>query len=156
MNRLAEIELSLLALWLAAAILVAAVLAPAAFRVLPSRTMAGAVVGEVLPVIFAAGLFIAIVSLGLEARLTRYSLRLAITAPLAAMIIGCGVAQFVIAPRIERVRASIGGPVDALPETDPRRVQFGKLHGFSVLWMGVAMLGATAAIGTQIFQPRNP
>lgn len=151
MTRLAAIEVVLLAMWLGAALLVAAVVAPAAFRVLPTRTLAGALVGQVLPVIFAAGLFIAIIALGLEARMTRYSLRLLVTAPLAAMIIGCGVAQFVIAPRIEAVRASIGGPVDALPETDPRRAQFGKLHGFSVLWMGVAVLGAGIAVGKKLF-----
>ena len=150
MNRLAAIELVLLAMWLGAALLVATVLAPAAFRVLPTRTLAGALVGQVLPVIFAAGLFLAIIAIGLEARMTRYSLRLLVTAPFAAMIIGCSVAQFVIAPRIETVRASIGGPVDTLPETDPRRVRFGKLHGYSVLWMGVAMLGAVAAIGTKL------
>jgi hypothetical protein len=30
-------------------------------------------------------------------------------------------------------------------------VQFGKLHGFSVLWMGVAMLGASWAIVRKLF-----
>lgn len=151
MNRLAALELVLLAMWLGAALLVATVVAPAAFRVLPTRTLAGALVGQVVPVIFAAGLFIAIIALGLEARMTRDSLRLLVTTPLAAMIIGCSVAQFVIGPRIEAVRASIRGPVDSLPETDPRRVQFGKLHGFSVLWMGVAMLGAGVAVGKKLF-----
>lgn len=152
MNRLAAIEVVLLAMWLGAAVLVATVVAPAAFRMLPTRTVAGALVGQVLPVIFVAGLFIAIIALGLEARMTSHSLRLLVTAPLAAMIIGCSVAQFVIAPRIEAVRAGIGGPVDSLPAMDPRRVQFGKLHGFSVLWMGVAILGAVAAIGTTLLK----
>lgn len=152
MNRLAAVELVLLAMWLGAALLVATVVAPAAFRVLPTRTLAGALVGQVLPVILAAGLFIAIISLGLEARMTRSALRLGVTAPLAAMIIGCSVAQWVIAPKIDKVRASLGGPVDALPGTDPRRVQFGRLHGFSVLCMGVAMLGAATVIGTRLLK----
>lgn len=152
MSRAAAIELALLASWLGAAIVVAAVVAPAAFRVLPSRTMAGAIVGEVLPIVFVAGLAIAIAAVVIEARVNRHALRVAVTAPFVAMIIGCAVAQFVITPKIEAVRLSIGGgAVDALDATDPRRVRFGKLHGYSVLWMGVAMLGATAAVGRKIF-----
>lgn len=151
MSRLEAIEIVLLGMWLGAALLVATVVAPAAFRVLPSRTLAGALVGQVLPVIFVAGLVTAVIALGLEARMTRVSMRLAVAAPFAAMIIGCTVAQFVIAPRIEAVRASIAGPVDSLPETDPRRVRFGQLHGVSVLWMGVAVLGAGVAVGRKLF-----
>src|SRR5215213_9270463 len=45
----------LLSLWLGAAIVVAAVVAPAAFAVLPTRTLAGALVGRVLPSIFWSG-----------------------------------------------------------------------------------------------------
>jgi hypothetical protein len=45
----------LLAAWLGAGMLLAAVVAPAAFAVLPSRTLAGALVGRVLPTVFIAG-----------------------------------------------------------------------------------------------------
>lgn len=146
MTRLAAIELFMLAAWLGAALLVATVVAPAAFRVLPNRTLAGALVGQVLPVIFISGLVVAALVAAMEARFSPGGFRVAVAAPVLAMIVGCVVAQFVIGPKIEAVRASIGGAVDALEATDPRRVQFGKLHGFSVLWMGVAMLGAAAAI----------
>jgi vacuolar-type H+-ATPase subunit I/STV1 len=150
MTRAAAIELILLGAWLGAAVTVAAVVAPAAFRVLPSRTLAGEVVGQVLPVIFIAGIVVAIVSVALEARSEPSFLRIAIAGPFAAMLVGCIVAQFIIGPRIEIVRASIGGAVDALAAADPRRVQFGRLHAFSVLWMGVSMLGAAAAIGRKL------
>jgi len=73
MSRLAVIENTLVAAWLGAAVLVAAVVAPAAFRVLPTRSLAGAVVGQVLPVIFASGFLIAIIAMGLEARMTRFA-----------------------------------------------------------------------------------
>jgi hypothetical protein len=151
MTRLHAVELTLVAVWLGAAILLAAAVAPAAFRVLPSRTLAGALVGQVLPVIFASGLFIAIIALGLEARATRYTLRFAVYAPFVLMIVACVVAQFLIGPKIDAVRAVTGGAVEALDATDPRRVQFGRLHGFSVLCMGVAMLGATWAIVRKLF-----
>ena len=146
MSRLTTFEVILLSAWLGAAILVAAVVAPAAFRVLPSRTLAGALVGQVLPVIFISGIIVAILAVVLEARVASGTLRITVTTPFVAMIVACVVAQFVIGPKIESVRAAIGGAVDALAASDPRRIQFGKLHGFSVLWMGVAMLGASWAL----------
>ncbi|HET9424407.1 MAG TPA: DUF4149 domain-containing protein [Gemmatimonadaceae bacterium] len=156
MTRSAAIELLLLASWLGAAILVATVVAPAAFRVLPTRTLAGALIGEVLPIVFMSGLAVAIAAVVLEARLGRNALRITATVPFVLMILGCAVAQFVIGPKIEIVRASIAGAVDALDVADPRRVQFGRLHGFSVMWMGVAMVGAAAAIVRRLFTISHP
>jgi hypothetical protein len=152
MKRTILLELILLSAWLGAAILVAAVVAPAAFRVLPSRTLAGAIVGAVLPVIFVVGLVLAIV-VGILSWRQKGRLRVGIAASVAAMILGCGFAQFGIEPRIEAVRASISGPVDSLDPSDPRRTQFGRLHGVSVMLMGVAMLGAAGGIATLFLKP---
>src|SRR5215467_11134812 len=55
------IELVALSVWLGAAVLLAAVVAPAAFDVLPSRTMAGDVVGRVLAALLYAGVVISFV-----------------------------------------------------------------------------------------------
>jgi hypothetical protein len=142
MTRLATLETIVVAAWLGAAILVAAAVAPAAFRVLPSRTLAGALVGEVLPVVFIGGIVVGILGAVIETRATADSARLKAVAPFIVMVVACLVAQFVIGAKIEAVRATISGAVDALDAADPRRVQFGRLHGFSVLWMGVAMLAA--------------
>ena len=51
-----------LSAWLGAAVLVAAVVAPAAFAVLPTRTLAGALVGRVLPVLFYSGAVVGVVA----------------------------------------------------------------------------------------------
>src|SRR4029453_4191577 len=56
----------LLSAWLGPPVLLAPVVAPAAFAVLPSRTLAGALVGRVLPVVFIAGLIVALASLWLD------------------------------------------------------------------------------------------
>jgi hypothetical protein len=129
----------LLAAWLGAAVLVAAVVAPAAFAVLPTRTLAGALVGRVLPVLFwsgiVVGLAVAAATWGLQPRGWRTGAALALAA-------SCAAAQLVVAPRIERVRAQIGVAVDAIAPTDPRRQAFGRLHGMSVAWMGGGMLAA--------------
>ena len=129
----------LLAAWLGAALLVAAVVAPAAFAVLPTRTLAGALVGRVLPVLFwsgiVIGLIVATLTWTLPHRLTRTSAAL-------VLVGACAAAQLVVAPRIARVREQVGGPVDALDPSDPRRQAFGRLHGLSVAWMGVGGLAA--------------
>ena len=129
----------LLSAWLGAAVLVTTVVAPAAFAVLPSRTLAGALVGRVLPVIFIAGLVVALASLWLDSgdRGRAISVRRAM---LIVAAVSCAAAQFVVGPRIERVRKEIAGPVEQLPPDDPRRVAFGRLHAASVAWLGVAMV----------------
>ena len=144
MNRVSPIAM-LLAAWLGAGTLFAAVVAPAAFAVLPSRTLAGALVGRVLPVLFAAGIIIALVSLWLDrssaerpARVRRFALVL-----IAA---SCAVAQFGVGPRIERVRRQIGGPIEQLSPDDARRVAFGRLHAASVGWLGLAMVAAATTL----------
>lgn len=144
--RTAPVALScivLLAAWLGAALLVAAVVAPAAFAVLPSRTLAGALVGRILPVLFWSGILLG-AAVAVVGRLVDAG-HLASSAALA-LLGACAVAQLYIAPRIERIRATIGGPVDALDPSDPRRLAFGRLHGFSVLWMGVGGIAALVAL----------
>jgi hypothetical protein len=135
----ALLAIVLIAMWLGAALLVAAVVAPAAFDVLPTRSLAGALVGRVLPVVFWAGALVGGASAALAH--TR-SARLGGVVAIAA----CLVAQLIISPRIERIRAAIGGPIDALALTDPRRVEFGRLHGLSVLAMGLAGVGLVLAL----------
>lgn len=146
----ASIELVLLAAWLGAALIVAASVAPAAFAVLPSRSLAGELVGEVLPVVFISGVGVAVAAAVCEMQLGRGAFRVRLTAPLIGLVAGCAVAQFVIGPKIARIRDAVSGPIDALDLTDPRRVQFGSLHGFSVMWLGVAMLSAAVAIGVTV------
>ena len=136
----------LLAAWLGAGVLFAAVVAPAAFAVLPSRTLAGALVGQVLPTVFVAGISVAVLAALLDRGMVGRASRVR-RAALLVLAISCGIAQFVIGPRIERVRGEIGGPVEQLAPSDPRRAAFGRLHALSVAWLGLAMLsGATAAV----------
>ena len=145
----------LLAAWLGAGMLLAAVVAPAAFAVLPSRTLAGALVGRVLPTVFIAGIVVALVSALLDRPQAGRSHRVR-RAAFVVTAISCAVAQFVVAPRIERVRGEIAGPVEQLAESDPRRVAFGRLHAISVGWLGLAMISAAAAVVLVSMSPRQP
>src|SRR5690348_10603298 len=137
-------ETVLLAVWMGAALLFALVVAPAAFAVLPTRTLAGAFVGRVLPVIFYAGVVIgsAIVILDLVGRSGSWGR----TAAGAVSALACAVAQLVVGTRIEKLRLALGGPLDALAADDPRRIAFGKLHAISVGWLGIAMIAAVVAL----------
>jgi hypothetical protein len=138
-------ELVLLSAWLGAAVLFSAAVAPAAFAVLPSRTLAGALVGRVLPVILLSGMVLGVAVVVLEvAAGTRWK---SSPGPAAlATLVSCAVAQFAVGARIDRVRAQIPGPVDSLPIGDPLRVAFGRLHAVSVGWLGLAMVAAVGAL----------
>jgi hypothetical protein len=149
------IELTVLAIWLGAAIIVAAVVAPAAFAVLPSRSLAGALVGRVLPVLFISGIIVALIAAACQMTVSRTVFSIKLSAPLIALATGCAIAQFVITPRIERIRLAAGGSIDALATNDPNRLLFGKLHAISILWLGVAMLGAAVAAGAQLYAART-
>jgi hypothetical protein len=143
-----------LSAWLGAALLAAAVVAPAAFAVLPTRTLAGALVGRVLPPLFISGLVVNALGALFVARAggPLATPRVALAA-LAA--VACAVAQFVIARRIEAVRAAAGTALDALAPGDPRRVAFGRLHGMSVLALGVAMVAAAVVVALTVVAERR-
>lgn len=138
------VSIVLLAAWLGAATVVALAVAPAAFAVLPTRTLAGALVGRVLPPIFWSGIIVgpvvAVVTWSLPHRGWRTG---------GALLLGasCVAAQLVIAPRIAAIRAELGGAIDAVHPLDPRRVAFGRLHALSV---GLIGLGGLAAFITLI------
>lgn len=138
--------LLLLAAWLGGALVTAAVVAPAAFAVLPSRALAGALVGRVLPVLFLAGAVAAVLTGWVAMRTVRSRRRTSRVVAAVVLAGACLLAQLAIAPSIERVRVQAGVPIDALARTDARRVAFGRLHGASVAALGVAMLAAAVAL----------
>lgn len=136
----------LASLWLGAALLLAGSVAPTVFATLPSHVMAGAVVGHVLPVVFLSGLFggviVAATALqGAQATGRRARVGFAVVWGLA-----CGVAQFVVTPRIHQLQMAIGGSVDALARDDVRRVVFSRLHGTILGVFGIAIIAAAVVV----------
>jgi hypothetical protein len=135
---------ALLAVWLGAALLTAAVVAPAAFAVLPTRALAGALVGRVLPVIFVGGVVAGVAAALLGGATGPFGRGRVVLAAATALL--CAVAQFGVTPRIHALRAELGPNIEAVPASDPRRQAFGRLHGVSVLLMGAAGLAAGGAL----------
>ncbi|MES3032731.1 MAG: DUF4149 domain-containing protein [Gemmatimonadota bacterium] len=148
----ALVSLLCTAVWSGAALIVVSTVAPAAFRVLPTRTLAGALVGQVLPVLFVAGLVVGVLALTLTPRGAPRAMLRRIGG--AGIIGGCAVAQLVIAPQIATLRQRIGPDLEALAASDPLRVAFGRLHGLSVLSLGVAMLFAALTLVATVLAVR--
>lgn len=150
-------EIIVLALWLGATLFFVAVVAPAAFAALPTRVLAGAIVGRILPVLFLAGVLAGLALMLVEWRVPS---RRAVTGRMVAgfvTVVSCAIAQFAIVPRIEMVRAQIGGSLDSLPAGDARRMAFGRLHGLSVVLLGIAMLAVLSALALAVrAQRREP
>lgn len=138
------IETSLLTLWLGAAVFFAAVVAPAAFAVLPTPAAAGILVGRLLPPLFGSGVAVGLAILAIELCWRRAGSGLCGSAA-GIMVATCAIAQFVIGGQIDRLRTVAGRPVATLGRDDPRRVAFGRLHALSVAALGAAMIAAGAA-----------
>ena len=146
-DRLAISQVVVLAAWLGAVLLVGTVVAPAAFATLPSRALAGAVVGRVLPAIFltglAVGLFLVPGRLAGSAGLGRQIAG-------GVLVLSCAISHLVVGARISALRQAIEPSLDALDPGDPRRVMFGRLHALSVAGLGIGVLAAVVALGLAI------
>ena len=142
----------LLSAWGGASLLTIAVVAPGAFRALPTRGLAGAMVGQVLPTVFVSGL---VIGLAVALLVGRRGVGAGATAAALGSAGACAVAQFLINPKIARLREMAGGSIDAWAKDDPRRVMFGVLHGYSIGALGVAMLAGAVALAYLLYGVRS-
>lgn len=144
-----------LALWTGGLVVVGAVAAPSVFDILGARSaegrvLAGAVVGALLErfTMIAYGcavvVLLSLVTRGvLGPRPRRFAYRVG---GLLLMIAATAYAGSVVAPRIAAMQRSIGTAPSALAENDPRRIEFGRLHGTSVSLQLVPLLGGLALL----------
>jgi hypothetical protein len=138
-----------LIVWVGGIIFLSFVEAPTAFSQLPSRHMAGTVVGHSLGILHWMGLFSGVVFLGSSLLLS--SLTSGSAKPLllrnvlvCGMLLLTAVSQFGISPKMAALRSGFGD-IDTVPPTDPGRLQFDALHVWSVrLEVAVLVLGIAA------------
>jgi hypothetical protein len=138
-----------LSVWLGGLVVVG-LAAPSIFATLEAadpvqgRILAGRAVGDILhalhPVLYGAGA-VMLITLTVGRLLGPRPVGYGIRASLVAVMLGLALASgFGISPRVEAMQREIGSPVASLPEDDPRRQSFYRLHGLSNL-----LLGATVA-----------
>lgn len=145
-----------LVLWVGGIAFLAFVLAPIAFRpgLLPSRHLAGAVVGQSLNVLHWLGLTCGIVFLitsAVESNVVTGSAALfsAKNLLVCAMIVLTVISMFAISTRMFQLRNDMV-VVDNVPQDDARRVEFNRLHIWStrvesaILILGLAVVYLTA------------
>ncbi len=143
-----------LVLWVGGLIVAGALVAPSVFGVLQAwnqsqgRVLAGQVFGEVLLRLtwlsYAMGgiMFITLtLHRLLGARPLKYGIRVGIMAMMLVMMMVTG---FYLIPEVDAIQAQVSGPVSELPDTDPRRVEFNRLHGLSNILFSITAIGGLA------------
>lgn len=155
-----QLRIVLLAAWLGIAIYFSAVVAPSAFGVLRSYSLAnaneiaGAIVTRSLAVVNLSGLLIALLSLLITLLLRNVYKRISFILQSILLIIialATSAGEWLIAARMRGLRAAMHGQIDQLPLSDPNRLAFAALHGYSVAALSVAMIAALLAILLMIF-----
>lgn len=136
----------LLAAWLGAALYFSVVVTRAAFAVLPSRAMAGALVGQTLPVLFDTGMLVGLWLLATAPQASRGTARTVSLGGGSAILALCALARFVILTRITQLRIAMPAAVDTLSPADPTRRAFGQLHALSVGALGLSLLIGLAVL----------
>ena len=147
-------RLFLLGLWLGATVLFSVVVAPTAFHVLRNFNLpnageiAGTIVSHTLSVVNISGFVLSLLLMVIAFALKRNSSRGRLTAQmilLATMAITTALSEWVIAARMRALRAAMMVPIDQVSASDPKRVAFAALHGYSVAALGVAIIAALLA-----------
>lgn len=144
----------LLAAWLGAAIFFSASVAPAvfgvlrAFAVVSSGEIAGAIVNRSLGVVNKSGFVIAVFALLVGFVLRKsYATRAFVfqSVLLGLVALATGVGQWIIAAKMHSLRLAMGRPMDQVPLTDPARMAFSALHGYSVAALSIAIVAGLIA-----------
>lgn len=123
-----------------------AVLAPNVFAVVPTHQMAGNVVGRLLKILHWMGIVSGVVFLASSMLYSRFTTGNANALGLRhillyLMLLLTSISQFGVAKKMADLRTTMG-EIDAIPVTDPLRVQFNSLHAWSTrLEMGVLIMG---------------
>jgi uncharacterized membrane protein YbhN (UPF0104 family) len=163
LGALQNLRMLLLAAWLGSAIYFSAVVAPSAFAVLRSfglpnsSEIAGAIVTRTLSVVNTSGFILSLLLL-LTAfavkRVKRWSLMLQLLL-LSVVAATTAIGEWVLAARMRALRLAMLGQIDQTPLSDPNRMAFAALHGYSVAALAVAMMAALVVVLLMLLSRQN-
>lgn len=147
-------------IWVGGLIALGGIAAPVTFAVIGSqqiadgRLLAGATFGEMLrrfTVVSLAAGGILLGTLVVRAILGPRPRRFAWRAALAILMLATNAyAGIVVAGRIRDVQQTMTVAPSSLPADDPRRIEFGRLHGLSTSLQLVPLLGGLVLIGWEL------
>lgn len=149
-----SLRLLLLAAWIGAAIFFSATVAPSAFQVsrgfgLPNAgEVAGSIVTRTLSVVNTSGFIVSVLLLVLSFVFRKSYSRGALIAQVALLAVvatATAVGEWVIAARMRGLRTAMAIPIDQVSISDPLKVAFQTLHGYSVAALSVAIIAALIA-----------
>ena len=163
--RINHLRIALLAAWLGVAIYFSAVVAPGVFGVLRSfglpnaGEIAGTIVTRTLYVVNLSGLLVSLVLLVTAFVVKKYYGRASFILHSGLLIIiavSTAAGEWVIAAKMRGLRAAMQGQIDQVPLTDPSRIAFAALHGYSVAALSAAMIAALVVIVLMILSRPTP
>lgn len=162
LRRLDCVSTALLLLWAGAALGFGLFAAPVFFRELPSRDVAGWIAGLILGRLdWAAWAAFGLAGLSWGARWLAEvkddligPIRLWSAGWLVAMLM-CLASAFVVAPKVQAIRARIGAPIETLAPEHADRVAYNKAHSLSRNLFFLRILLALGLAATVGMMPRN-
>lgn len=149
-----NIRLLLLASWLGAAIFFSAAVAPSAFGVLRAFTLpnaseiAGTIVTLTLSVVNISGFVVSLLLLFVALALRRSYTLLAFILQIGLLVviaITTAVGEWVIAAKMRSLRTVMHLPIDQVALSDPNRIAFAALHGYSVAALAIGIIAGLIA-----------
>jgi len=127
-----------------------------AYQIPNATEIAGTIVNRTLGVVnmtgFVISLFVLITAFMFREQQRRW-LNLEILS-VAVVAIATGLGHWVIAAKMRAIRTMIALPMDQLSTTDPRRVEFNQLHGYSVTALTIAMIAGLIAFFVMAYRGR--
>jgi hypothetical protein len=141
--------LAALVVWLGGMVVLGLLVAPSTFRVLQAydpvagRVLAGALFGTILrqfhllAYVCGSVILLSLLTLKLVGPPPRaFPVRAAIVVVMLAVAVYSGVP---VTREIVQIQSQVSGPMNKLPETDPRRIRFDRLHALSTTLMTINM-----------------
>ncbi len=155
MRILNQLRMLLLAAWLGSAIYFSAVVAPSAFGALRSfglpnsGEIAGTIVTRTLSVVNTSGFLLSLLLLLTAFTVKRFfrpwPFRLQLVL-LTVVALTTAAGEWIIAARMRGLRLAMQGHIDQVPLSDPNRIAFAALHGYSVAALAIAMMASLVVI----------
>jgi hypothetical protein len=149
-----------LVVWVGGLVVLGGIAAPSTFEVMAARqvpdgrVLAGAVFGEMLRrfelVSYGAGALLMLTLIArriLGPRPHRFAWRAGLV---AVMLSTTAYGGLVVASRIQKLQRDMAVSPSSLPEDDPRRLEFGRLHGLSTALQLVPLLGGLVLLFWEI------